>query len=134
VEAALEATGGVGVDIVFECAGGSPQEGLAGTETLSQAFKMVRDNGKVCQVAVLEHDAKLDIASVVPRGIQYIGHGAGNRKLDAHALQLLVSKRVKLAPVVTHTLKGLDKLPEAIEITANKAKYGAMYPAQVILT
>lgn len=134
VEAALEATSGVGVDVVFECAGGSPQEGLAGTETLSQAFKMVRDNGKICQVAVLEHDAKLDIASVVPRGIQYIGHGAGSRKLDSYALQLLISKRVQLAPVVTHTLKGLDKLPEAIEITANKAKYGAMYPAQVILT
>jgi hypothetical protein len=40
---------------------------------------------------------------------------------------------VHIEPTVTHVLKGIEKVPEAIEITGNKAKYGAIGPAQVVL-
>jgi threonine dehydrogenase-like Zn-dependent dehydrogenase len=42
VNAIIEVTGGFGADIVFECAGGHPQSGLSGTNTLSQAFKVLK--------------------------------------------------------------------------------------------
>jgi len=51
----------------------------------------------------------------------------------AYAIDLVASKRVQIEPTVTHVLRGLDKVPEAFEITGNKAKYGAVNPAQIIV-
>ena len=45
VEVIRELTNGNGADVVFECAGGSPMQGLAGTKTLKQAIELVRSEG-----------------------------------------------------------------------------------------
>jgi threonine dehydrogenase-like Zn-dependent dehydrogenase len=134
IKAVLEATGGIGADIVFECAGGNPKQGLSGMETLAQAMRMVRDQGKISQVALLGPNAKVDISPLNMSGVQYRGLGGGNRKLVQYAIDLIASKRVRLATLVTHVLEGLDKIPEAFEITGNKAKYKAINPAQVIVS
>jgi len=134
IEAVLEATGGIGADIVFECAGGSPQQGLSGTKTVAQAIKIVRDQGKIMQVAMLEPKATLDISPVSMRGIQYLGHATCTQKLIRYAFDLVASKRVQLAPMVTHVLEGLDKVPKAFEITSDKARSKAINPAQVIVS
>src|SRR5688572_15224006 len=42
VAAIKDLTGGNGADIVFECAGGSPKQGLAGMKSLTQAIDAVR--------------------------------------------------------------------------------------------
>lgn len=131
VDAVLEATGGVGADIVFDCAGGSPKQGLSGMTTIEQAMRMVRDQGKISQVALLEPNAKVNVSPINMSGVQYRGLGSGTRKLGQYTVDLVASKRVQLAPLVTHVLEGLDKVSEAIEITGNKAKYGAINPAQV---
>jgi threonine dehydrogenase-like Zn-dependent dehydrogenase len=131
VEAVLEATGGIGADIVFECAGGSPQQGLSGTTALSQAMRMVRDQGKISQIALLGANATIDISPLNTSGIMYRGLGPSFHKLAQYAVDLVASKRVQLAPLVTHILQGLDKVPEAFEITGNKAKYRTINPAQV---
>jgi hypothetical protein len=34
---------------------------------------------------------------------------------------------------ITHVLKGMESVPQAFEITANKGKYQAINPAQVVL-
>ena len=44
-------TGGNGADVVFECAGGSPKQGLAGNRTLMQAIESVRSGGKLVGVS-----------------------------------------------------------------------------------
>ena len=36
-------------------------------------------------------------------------------------------------PTITHVLNGLDKVPQAFEITANKGKHKAINPAQVLM-
>jgi threonine dehydrogenase-like Zn-dependent dehydrogenase len=51
-----------------------------------------------------------------------------------YAIDLVVSKRVQVEPTVTHILKGLDKVPEAFEVSGNKAKHGAVNAAQVIIS
>jgi hypothetical protein len=33
--------------------------------------------------------------------------------------------------MITHKLEGIEKIAESLEITANKAKHGALNPAQV---
>jgi threonine dehydrogenase-like Zn-dependent dehydrogenase len=51
VAAIRDLTGGNGADVVFECAGGSPKQGLAGSQTLRQAIDAVRSGGKVVGVS-----------------------------------------------------------------------------------
>jgi len=53
--------------------------------------------------------------------------------LMVYSVQLVATGQVQLEPTITHVLHGLDKLPEAFEITANKGKYRAINPAQVVL-
>jgi threonine dehydrogenase-like Zn-dependent dehydrogenase len=134
VEAVFEATKGVGADVVFECAGGSPKQGLTGTESLARAMRMVRDQGRISQVALLGKNAMVDVSPLNMSGVQYRGLGRESRKLVQYAIDLVTSKRVRLDILITHVLEGLDKIPEAIEITGNKAKYQTINPAQVIIS
>src|SRR5438094_2173581 len=46
LSAIRDLTAGNGADVVFECAGGSPKQGLSGCQTLLQAFEAVRPAGK----------------------------------------------------------------------------------------
>jgi threonine dehydrogenase-like Zn-dependent dehydrogenase len=134
VAAVLEATSEIGADIVFECAGGNPLAGLSGITTLNQALKMVRDQGRIQQIALLEPGAAVDVQPINKKGLQYRGFFSPNLAEHArYAIDLVVSQRVKLAPLITHTLHGLEKVPEAFEITGHKARYKAVSPAQVVL-
>jgi threonine dehydrogenase-like Zn-dependent dehydrogenase len=133
VQAVLEITRGTGADIVFDCAGGSPKQGLSSTKTIEQAMRMVREEGKISQIAVFEPNTRLDVSSLVMRGIHYTGLGASSWKMAQYTIDLVASKRLQLAPLITHILEGLDKVPQAFEITGNKAKYGALNPAQVVV-
>jgi threonine dehydrogenase-like Zn-dependent dehydrogenase len=47
VDAIHELTDGNGADVVFECAGGSPKQGMAGSATVRQAIDAVRSGGKI---------------------------------------------------------------------------------------
>jgi len=131
VDAVIKATGGIGADIVFDCAGGSPKQGLSGTTSISQAMRMVRDQGKISQIALLGPNANVDVSPINTKGVLYRGLGSSTRKLAQYSIDLVASKRVQLAPLVTHILEGIDKIPKAFEITANKGKFGAINPAQV---
>ena len=51
VEAIRDLTGGEGADVVFECAGGSVKQGLAGDRALKQAMHAVRSGGKLVGVS-----------------------------------------------------------------------------------
>jgi threonine dehydrogenase-like Zn-dependent dehydrogenase len=135
VDEIMKATNGTGADIVFECAGGSPQVGLSGTKTLGQATSAVRDTGKVIPVSLLESEsgAVLEYGPLIWRGIQYRGPRPCTQKEIRWAVDLVASRRVRVAPLVTHVLKGFDKIPEAIKITGNKQKYRAINPAQVVV-
>ena len=133
VKAVFEATSGVGADVVFECAGGSPQHGLSGTKTLNQAFEMVRDGGKITQVGILGAGAAVEVTPISMRGLQYRGIGHCTLRVLRYTIDAVAAKRIQIEPTITHTLEGLEKVPEAFEITGNKTKYGAINPAQVII-
>lgn len=133
VDAIMEATGGVGADIVFECAGGSPRYGLSGSKTLAQAIGVAREEGKIVLVGILDPSVTLDADPVISRGVQYVGPGHCTMKDLNYLVDLVASKKVKLAPLITHILKGIEKIKEAFDITGNKTKYKAISSAQVIV-
>jgi len=123
----------VGADVVFECAGGSPEHGLAGSKTLIQAMSMARNEGKIMQIAFLPPGTTFPVSAVDKKGIHYMGRKSPSPRIIQYTIDLVKSKRIQLSPYVTHVLEGLDKVPQAFEITGNKAKYRAINPAQVVV-
>jgi threonine dehydrogenase-like Zn-dependent dehydrogenase len=128
-----ELTGGNGADVVFECAGGSPKQGLAGSRTLLQAVDAVRSGGKVVGVSWFGVPIPLDVDLLRERSLRYLFPDTSTHAHLEHAVGLVASGRVRLKPTITHTLPGIESVPRAFEITANKGKYGAINPAQVVL-
>ena len=133
VEAIRELTGGNGADIVFECAGGSPRQGLSGSKTLDQAIAAVRSGGKLMVVSFYGQSLQIDIDRLRERSIRMLFPDISTLGHLEQSVLLVGSGRVRLKPVITHVLQGIESVPEAFEITANKGKYGAVNPAQVMI-
>jgi threonine dehydrogenase-like Zn-dependent dehydrogenase len=133
VEVIRDLTGGIGADVVFECAGGSPKQGLAGSSTLGQAVRAVRSGGKVVGVSWFGEPLEVDVDLLRERSLRYLFPDISTRAHLEHTVRLAASGRVRLAPTITHVLNGIEAVPEAFEITANKGKHRAINPAQVLM-
>jgi threonine dehydrogenase-like Zn-dependent dehydrogenase len=129
----LELTHGRGADAVFESAGGSTRQGLAGATTLRQALRVTRDAGTLVQVAMFDGPVELDLNQFRAKALRFLFPAPTNRKLMTYSVHLIATEQVKLKPTITHVFHGLEKLPEAFEVTANKGQYKAVNPAQVVL-
>jgi threonine dehydrogenase-like Zn-dependent dehydrogenase len=127
-----EMTGGNGADVVFECAGGSPKQGLAGTRSLQQAIESVRSGGKLVGVSWFGAKVELDVDFLRERSLRFLFPDISTLAHLEHTVRLVASGRVRLKPTITHVLHGLESVPRAFEITANKGRYQAINPAQVI--
>jgi threonine dehydrogenase-like Zn-dependent dehydrogenase len=132
VSAIRDLTGGNGADVVFECAGGSPKQGLAGTRTLRQAIDSARSGGKVIGVSWFGGPLEMDVDRMRERSLRYLFPDISTQAHLLHTVRLVASGRVRVKPTITHILSGIEAVPEAFEITANKGKYGAINPAQVM--
>jgi threonine dehydrogenase-like Zn-dependent dehydrogenase len=133
VSAIRDLTGGNGADVVFECAGGSPQQGLAGTKTLRQAIDSVRSGGKVIGVSWFGSPLELDVDLLRERSLRYLFPDISTQAHLEHTVRLVASGRVQLRPTITHVLDGIESVPRAFEITAQKGKFQAINPAQVMM-
>jgi threonine dehydrogenase-like Zn-dependent dehydrogenase len=127
-----ELTGGNGADVVFECAGGSPKQGLAGTRSLQQAIESVRSGGKLVGVSWFGAKVELDVDYLRERSLRFLFPDISTLAHLEHTVRLVATGRVRLNPTITHVLHGLESVPRAFEITANKGKYAAINPAQVV--
>ncbi|MGE3819743.1 MAG: zinc-binding dehydrogenase [Isosphaeraceae bacterium] len=125
-------TNDVGADVVFECAGGSPKQGLAGTRSLFQAIDSVRSGGKLVGVSWFGAPLEIDVDHLRERSLRVLFPDISTLAHLEHTVRLVASGRVRLKPTITHVLRGLGEVPRAFEITANKSKYQAINPAQVI--
>ena len=129
-----ELTDGNGADVVFECAGGSPKQGLAGVRSLMQAVDAVRSGGKIIGVSWFGSPFELDVDLLRERSIRYLFPDISTLEHLQHTVSLVASGRIRLKPTITHVLDGIDQVPKAFEITANKARFRAINPAQVRLS
>ena len=128
-----ELTGGNGADVVFECAGGSPKQGLAGTQSLVQSIDAVRSGGKIIGVSWFGAPLELNVDLMRERSLRYLFPDVSTLAHLEHTVRLVASGRVRLKPTITHVLSGIASVPKAFEITANKGKYQAINPAQVMM-
>jgi threonine dehydrogenase-like Zn-dependent dehydrogenase len=123
----------VGADVVFECAGGSPRQGLSGSSTLTQSIDAVRSGGKIIGVSWYGEPFPVDVDLLRERSLRYLFPDISTSAHLEYTVRLVASGRIQVKPMVTHVLHGLGAVPEAFEITANKGKYQAISPAQVLL-
>jgi threonine dehydrogenase-like Zn-dependent dehydrogenase len=124
-------TEGVGADVVFECAGGSAKQGLAGSRTLLQSIDTVRSGGKIIGVSWFGQPLEIDVDALRERSLRYLFPDISTPQHLEHTVRLVAAGRVHLQSTITHILAGLNSVPRAFEITANKGKYKAINPAQV---
>jgi threonine dehydrogenase-like Zn-dependent dehydrogenase len=128
-----ELTSGIGADVVFECAGGSPKQGLAGNQSLLQAIDIVRSGGTIVGVSWFGGPMQLNVDILRERSIRYVFPDISTQGHLKHTVRLVASGRVRLKPTITHVLSGIESVPKAFEITANKGTYKAINPAQVMM-
>ena len=133
VAAIRELTEGNGADIAFECAGGSPKQGLAGTASLRQAIESVRSGGKLIGVSWFGAPLELDVDLLRERSLRYLFPDISTKAHLEHTVRLVASGRIQVKSTITHILDGIEAVPKAFEITANKGKYQAINPAQVVM-
>src|SRR3954451_17088324 len=126
-------TEGNGADVVFECAGGSPKQGLAGHQTLMQALDAVRSGGKVVGVSWFGGPISLNIDFMRERSLRYLFPDISTQAHLEHTVRLVASGRVRVKETITHVLAGIEAVPRAFEITANKGAHRAINPAQVMM-
>jgi threonine dehydrogenase-like Zn-dependent dehydrogenase len=128
----LELTDGRGSPVVIEAASGSPAVGLSGGATVHEAVACVATGGTVLSLAHHHEPVSLDFNACRRKRLRYQfpPRGAGPEDMLS-AMALVASRRVDLGSMITHRLEGIESLPDAIDVTANKAKYGALNPAQV---
>jgi threonine dehydrogenase-like Zn-dependent dehydrogenase len=134
VSAIRDLTGGVGADVVFECAGGSPTQGLAGHQSLRQAIDAVRPGGKVVGVSWFGGPIELNVDLLRERSLRYLFPDISTLGHLEHTVRLVAAGRVRLKPMITHRLSGIEAVPRAFEITANKSRFQAINPAQVVMS
>jgi len=133
IAAIRDLTGGNGADVVFECAGGSPKQGLAGHQTLLQAIDAVRSGGKLVGVSWFGGPLQLNVDLLRERSLRYVFPDISTQAHLEHTVRLVASGRIQLKPTITHVLSGIESVPQAFEITANKGKHKAINPAQVMM-
>jgi threonine dehydrogenase-like Zn-dependent dehydrogenase len=133
VKAVLDITKGLGCDVVFECAGGSKDQGHAGVDTFVQGLDMLRNEGRISEFGHLPTGSTIPYRQIDKKGLHVIGTRSPSPRIINYAMDLVATKRVQIEPMITHVLHGIEKVPESLDISGNKAKYGAINPAQVVL-
>jgi threonine dehydrogenase-like Zn-dependent dehydrogenase len=76
---------------------------------------------------------QLSVDTLRERSLRYVFPDISTRGHLEHTVRLVASGRVRLKPTITHILTGLESVPRAFEITANKGLHRAINPAQVML-
>ncbi len=132
VKKVLDLTEGGGADIVIEAAGGSPEVGLAGFDTLYQAVEMVSTGGKILEIAHFEKPVEnLPTGPFRMKCIKWMFPDFTSNKMMRHTMSLVASGRIRQKPLITQVVEGIENLPEVFEITINKTKYHTLNPAQL---
>lgn len=103
LQTVMEATSGMGADLVLECAGSQ--------ETFNQAVAMARGGGKVMLVGVYEKPLTWDPLPVISKNLTLVGCLGGN---FPGAIELLRSGKVNTRSLVTHSFP-LDQAQEAFK-------------------
>jgi threonine dehydrogenase-like Zn-dependent dehydrogenase len=117
VERVWDLTGGIGADVVLECAGT--------TQSAADAVESTKKNGRIALIGTYSQPATLNVNKIVLWNITVSGSRAEGERSLAYALALLGRQTaIDLSPLVTHVFP-LSQIHAAFE-TAEKRLGGAI--------
>jgi 2-desacetyl-2-hydroxyethyl bacteriochlorophyllide A dehydrogenase len=99
------------IDIVIECVGGS-------AAILNQASDLVKKRGKIVTFGTLTSPQKINLLKFRQKELTIMGSEGSEKQDFVNAINLLVSGRVKLKPLITHKFP-LKNIKDAFK-TASK--------------
>lgn len=140
VDAIMEATDGIGADLVFEAVGGDYDHGTIGDSPLAQAFDMVRIGGRIVQIGHIVGDVPITPRLMRSKAVSWMNPPTGMYSLGPGAHSGDVAPRMvargiaSIEEYVTHELDGLEAFDELVDITLNKDDHGALGPAQIVVS
>ncbi|NIS59625.1 MAG: zinc-binding dehydrogenase [Proteobacteria bacterium] len=102
-----ELTGGMGVDVSFECSGAFG--------AVKDCLREVRKGGEIVQVGLFGNPIQLNYDDVTFKEIQVKGSFTHNRKTWEKAIELLRDRKVNVAPLVSREFP-LDQWDEAFRL------------------
>src|SRR5262245_5226397 len=98
-----------------------------------RSFRPSTPCGKVVGVSWFGGPLPLDVDLLRERSLRYLFPDISTQGHLQHTVRLVATGRVRLKPTITHVLSGIDSVPRAFEITANKGEHRAINPAQVMM-
>ncbi|MFB6211382.1 MAG: zinc-binding dehydrogenase [Halobacteriales archaeon] len=140
IEEVRAATDGIGADVVFAAVGGDQSDMTAGDDPLAQAYRMVRNGGRILQVGHVLGEVTMTPRRMRDKSVRWINPRFGVRSLGPNtdtgdlAADLVADDRIVIEDYITHERAGLEAFGEAVDITVEKADYGALGPAQMVLS
>ena len=140
VEAVLDATDGIGADVVFECVGGAHDHGTESDDPLARAFAMARSGGKVVQIGHIAGEVPITPRAVRSRAVDWVNpttamHPIGpNANSGEVAAELVADGRVSIEEYVTHVFDDLGEFDRLVDVTLEKGEHGALGPAQIAVS
>lgn len=140
VERTLIASDNVGADVAFEAVGGNQGSLTAGETPLVQVFRALRTGGTLVQVGHITGEVTATARDLRDKCLTWRHPLRGNPQLGPNASpgavapELVSSGRITIEDHITHELDGLGSFEEAVEITLNKGEYGALGPAQIVVS
>jgi threonine dehydrogenase-like Zn-dependent dehydrogenase len=133
IEAVAQLTDGRGADVVIECSGGPQEQGLGGSGSIERAFRMTRDSGRVVVNSLIPGQVPLAINEWRIRSVSLVFPALGAARHMRLAANMAMQGRLKIDPLISHVVRGLDQAPKAFEITADKRRFGATGPCQIVV-
>lgn len=109
VAVVLEATGGLGVEYVFECSGAP--------SAVDHAVRITRRAGTIVLVGFFEERVSVDLDRVVKNGIRILSVRGEGTDSVARAVTLADRGRLEIAPLITHHFP-LEEISEAFDTFA----------------
>ncbi len=92
----MEATRGVGADLVVDCSGDSSQP--------QAAIEMVKKGGKVLLISYYKDWPSLDLSTAVRNNLSLVGIRGEGALNCGRALSLIAAGKVKASPLISHRL------------------------------
>jgi threonine dehydrogenase-like Zn-dependent dehydrogenase len=107
-------------DFVVDAAGGPRAAGLAGNSTLDVALDVVAPYGTVLELSDLSEPITLP-PQIRDKSVRLVfGQSSYYYGLYPHTLALMGDGRIRCEPLVTHEVRGIENLPEALQIKVNR--------------
>lgn len=107
VEAIMDITGQVGVDVALEMVGSEP--------TITQTLNCVRKTGRAVIVGVYTGEVVFNPFHVLVNEIKVLGSRAFTRQDQCDVMELARRRKIQVAPFITHRIK-IDEINEGLRM------------------